>query len=222
MSFIGALWNDAHQYGGTLLQGALVTLQITLGAFAIALVAGLVVALCRLAPWWPLRTLGAIYVELLRSVPPITWLFILYFGLPGAGISLPALQVAIGGFGLIGAAYMAEIYRAGIKAVHRGQREAALGVGLTPAQALRYVILPQAVPVILPPAANYVIGLLKDSAVASVISATELLYNTRTIINSTLQNTQFYVLAALIYLIMSWPLGQLARYLERRVPAPSS
>jgi His/Glu/Gln/Arg/opine family amino acid ABC transporter permease subunit len=221
MNFISSLLTDAHQYGGTLLQGALVTLQITLGAFAIAVVLGLLIALCRLAPWLPLRVLGAIYVEVLRAVPPITWLFILYFGLPGAGISFSALQVAIGGFGLIGAAYMAEIYRAGIRSVHRGQREAALATGLSPAQTMRYVLLPQAVPVILPPAANYVIGLLKDSAVASVISATELLYNARTIINSTLQNTQLYVLAALIYLIMSWPLGQLARYLERRVPAPS-
>ena len=221
MTFVGSLWTDAQRYTPLLLRGALVTLEMTLGAFCIALVLGLVVALCRLAPWPPLRAIGMAYVELLRAIPPITWLFIFYFGLSSIGFAFPALAVAIAGFGLIGTAYMAEIYRAGIQAVHRGQREAALAVGLTPAGAMRYVVLPQAVPIVLPPAANYLIGLLKDSAIASTIGATELLFNARTVISSTMHSMQLYVLAALIYLVMSWPLGQLAQHLERRVPAPS-
>src|ERR687888_481270 len=192
MTFLGSLWTDAQRYTPLLLRGALVTLEMTLGAFCIALVLGLVVALCRLAPWPPLRAIGMAYVELLRAIPPITWLFIFYFGLSSIGFAFPALAVAIAGFGLIGTAYMAEIYRAGIQAIHHGQREAALAVGLTPA-----------------------------GAIASTIGATELLFNARTVISSTMHSMQLYVLAALIYLVMSWPLGQLAQHLERRVPAPS-
>ena len=122
MTFIGSLWTDAQRYTPLLLRGAVVTVEMTLGAFCIALVLGLVVALCRLAPWPPLRAVGTAYVELLRAIPPITWLFIFYFGLSSIGFAFPALAVAIAGFGLIGTAYMAEIYRAGIQAVHRGQR----------------------------------------------------------------------------------------------------
>src|SRR5439155_1710636 len=95
MTFIGSLWTDAQRYTPLLLRGAVVTVEITLGAFCIALVLGLVVALCRLAPWPPLRAVGTAYVELLRAIPPITWLFIFYFGLSSIGFAFPALAVAI-------------------------------------------------------------------------------------------------------------------------------
>ena len=127
------------------------------------------------APADPGRRAAGSYIELIRGTPALTQLFLIYFGLASAGFVLSAFTAAVVGLGLNYAAYLAEVYRAGIRAIHAGQREAALVIGMTHAQAMRSIILPQALRVIVPPMANYAVSLLKDTSVASLISAPELM-----------------------------------------------
>ena len=138
-------------------------------------------------------------------------LFLIYFGLADFGIIFDAFPAAVLGLGLSGAAYMAEIFRAGIESIHRGQMEAALTVGLTPMAAMRWVILPQALRVVLPPLANFGIALLKDTSVASIISAPELMLRARDLASSSFLPLEVFLLAAAIYLVMSLPVAFLTR-----------
>ena len=119
--------------------------------------------------------------------------------------------------GLNYAAYLAEVYRAGIRAIHPGQREAALTIGMTPAQAMRSIILPQAFRVIVPPMANYAVSLLKDTSVASLISAPELMLRARDLSSEYFEPMQLYLLVGGMYLVMAYPLAKGARYLELRL-----
>ena len=199
-----------------LLRGALVTVEITLASLAVAIAVGLVLALLRHARVPVLGALASAYIELLRAIPVLTTLFIIYFGLAYAGIRLSSFAAAVTGLGMLGAAYMAEIHRAGIESVHKGQREAALSIGMTPSKAMRWVVLPQASRVVIPPTANYAIGLLKDTAVVSTVAAPELIFAAKTLVSQTILPMQVYLLAALVYLALSLPLARLARHLELR------
>ena len=125
------------------------------------------------------------------------------------------------GLGLQGGAMLGEIFRAGIEAIDRGQREASLTLGLTPRQTMVDVIAPQAVRIALPPVGNYVIGLLKDTSIASIIAAPELMLRAKDLASSSFMPMQLYVLAAVIYFAMSFPLALLVRRLERRLCSPA-
>lgn len=186
-------------------------------AFAIALVVGLLLAVGKLSRARLFRAPCAVYIEVMRGIPALAILFIIYFGLADFGLVFDAFTAAVVGLGLNGAAYMAEIWRSGIEAIHRGQLEAALAVGMTPVAAMRWVILPQAVRVVLPPVTNFGIALLKDTSVASIISAPELMLRSRDLASSSFQPMQVFLLAALIYLVMSLPISFVARRLERWV-----
>lgn len=152
-----------------------------------------------------------------RGTPALTQLFLIYFGLASIGIALPAFVAAVAGLGLNYAAYMSEVYRAGIAAVHRGQREAALAIGMTNAVAMRNIILPQALRIIVPPMANYAVSLLKDTSVASLISAPELMLRARDLSSEYFMPMELYLLAGAMYLVMAYPLGKGAHYLEVRM-----
>ena len=141
------------------------TLKMTACAYVIAVVVGLLLALARRSRRRGVAAAAGWYVELVRGTPALTQLFLIYFGLASAGIVLSAFIAAVIGLGLNYAAYMSEVYRAGIAAVHHGQREAALAIGMTNSLALRSVILPQALRIIVPPMANYAVSLLKDTSV---------------------------------------------------------
>jgi ABC-type amino acid transport system permease subunit len=143
-------------------------------------------------------------------------LFVIYFGLGQIGLRLSPLPAAIIGFGLNGAAYLAEIYRSGIEAVPRGQSEAGSAIGMTKHQTMVWIILPQAIRVSLPPIGNYGVGLLKDSSIAVAIAAPEITFDATNLINQTYLSTQIYLLMALLYIGMSLPLSHLVRRLERR------
>ena len=200
-----------------LLKGALVTLNITGATLIVAALFGLVLALMQRTRVPLLGALATAYIEVMRSVPVLTTLFVIYFGLASVGIQLPSFVAAVIGLGMLGAAYMAEIIRAGIEAVHHGQREAAVSLGMTPAQAMRFIVLPQALRVIVAPTANYTIGLLKDTAIVSTVAAPELLFAAKTLVSQTILPMQVYLLTAGIYLAMSWPLARAAHYLETRL-----
>jgi His/Glu/Gln/Arg/opine family amino acid ABC transporter permease subunit len=200
-----------------LLRAAIVTLEITAGGFLLAVLIGLVFALLQALQVRPLQVVIAVYVDVFRAVPVLTQLFIIYFGLTEIGIRLDPLPSAIVGFGLNGGAYLTEVFRAGIQSIHQGQMEAAQMLGMTRFAALRIVILPQAMRVVLPPLANFVIGLLKDTALASAVAAPELMFQARTLVDKTFLATEIFVTAAVIYLAMSLPLGHLTRRAEARL-----
>lgn len=202
--------------GAVLMGGAVVTVEITVAAFLLAFCLGLPLALLRRSRSRVVAAMVGLYVEVLRGVPALTLLFVIYFGLAYHGLRLEPLPAAILGLGLIGSAYLCEIFRAGLDAIHRGQREAALATGMTSGQSLRYVVLPQAWQVALPPVSNYAIGLLKDTAIVSAIAAPEIMFWARSLVTSTFQTALVYALAASIYFALSFPLARLADRLERR------
>jgi His/Glu/Gln/Arg/opine family amino acid ABC transporter permease subunit len=210
-------WENLHEWLPQLLVAAGGTLKMTALAYLVAVVAGLTIALARLSRRRMVAAVAGWYVELIRGTPALTQLFLIYFGLASVGIVLSAFTAAVIGLGLNYAAYMSEVYRAGIDAVHRGQREAALAIGMTNALAMRTIILPQAVRIIVPPMANYAVSLLKDTSVASLISAPELMLRARDLSSEYFMPMELYLLAGAMYLVMAYPLGKGARYLELRM-----
>lgn len=215
MRFFEVLVEKGEYFLITLLGGWPTTVKVAIGALLFALVFGLVIALLRLSRWRWLRVPAIAYIEFFRGTPLLVQLFVIYFGLPDADIEPTPFQAAIIGMGLNGAAYLAEIYRAGIEAIHRGQMEAALSLGMTPARAMQYIILPQAVRTMLPPITSFGIVMLKDTAVISVIAAPEIMFYARNLVTETLQSAVVYSMAGALYLCMTIPMARLVARLER-------
>lgn len=210
-------WLTTWELLPLLLFAAITTVEITIGGFIVAAVIGLVLATVQRLEWRPLQIIIAIYVDVFRAIPVLTQLFIVYFGLTEFGIRLDPLSAAIISFGINGGAYLTEVFRAGIESVHQGQMEAAQMLGMTRLAALRIIILPQAMRVVLPPLGNFAIGLLKDTALASAVAAPELMFRARTLVDKTFLATQIFMATAAIYLVLSIPLGYLTRRAEARV-----
>jgi polar amino acid transport system substrate-binding protein len=197
------------------------TILLACGSVPLAIVIGLAVAIGRLhGPSW-LRPVLAAYVEVLRGTPLMLQLYALFFLLPKVGLALPALVAAIAGLALNYSAYESEIYRAGLKAVPGGQFEAALALGLTKWQALRHVLVPQAVRIVMPPVTSDFIALFKDTSVCSAITVIELTKRYSVLALSTGRIVELAVATAILYLAMSWPLALLARWFERRLERPT-
>ncbi|HEY6477675.1 MAG TPA: ABC transporter substrate-binding protein/permease [Polyangia bacterium] len=202
------------------LEGALVTLLISLAAMALAAPLGLGLALARLGSS-RFRSLAAIYVEIVRGTPVLLQLYLLYYGLAGV-LPLGPFTAAIVGLGLNYAAYESEIYRAAIGSVPRAQWEAALAVGATRREAFREVILPQALRLAVPGVTNDFISLLKDSSLVSVLTVVEL---TKRMTITAVDNRGWIVpgaLCAALYFALGYPFTRLARHLERRLGAHGS
>jgi His/Glu/Gln/Arg/opine family amino acid ABC transporter permease subunit len=194
------------------------TVKVTIGALIVALLLGLAVALMRISRVRPIRYVALVYTDVLRGTPALVQLFIIYFGLSDLGLEFDPVSAAIIGLGINGAAYVGEIYRAGIEATHRGQMEAALSLGMTPLKAMRFIILPQAVRVMLPPLCNYAILLVKDTAIISTIAAPEIMFEARRLVQATFMHSisgQIYLLCALFYLALTLPLSYVAQRLEQ-------
>jgi His/Glu/Gln/Arg/opine family amino acid ABC transporter permease subunit len=199
-----------------LLEGALVSAEVTAGALVVATLLGLMLALLSLAPNRILYAFARGWVEVVRGTPALTQLFVLYFGLADYGLQLPPLVAAIVGLGINGSAYLAEIFRSGIQAVGHGQTEAALSLGLTPYWTARDVVLPQAARMMVPPFVNYGVQLLKDTSLVSSIAAPEIMFRARNLVMETYDSMTIYLLVAAIYLAISIPLSQLASYLQAK------
>ena len=205
------------EFTAILLWGAVTTIKITAGGFLLAVLIGLVLGLVQTFPSRLAKAAIKIYVESFRGIPVLTQLFVLYFGLAQVGIKLDPVPVAIIGFGLNGGAYLTEVFRAGLQSVHSGQLEAAFMIGMTRMKALRYVLLPQAMRVVLPPLANYAVGLLKETSLASAVAAPELSFYARNLVTRSYLSGPIYVLVAVIYIAMSFPLSRFAQHLETRL-----
>jgi His/Glu/Gln/Arg/opine family amino acid ABC transporter permease subunit len=206
------------KYFPLLLQGALVTVFITVLGMTLAILLGLPIALMRLYGPVPLRWAATIYVEFFRGIPVLLLLYFLYYGLAAMSpaLQLGALQAAILGFGLNYAAYESEIYRGGIDSVPTGQWEAAASLGMPASMTFSRIILPQAIRVILPPMTNDLVALFKDTSVVSIIAVVELSKEYQILTKSGGGYLQIGLTTAGLYLIMSVPLGYLSRYLESR------
>ncbi len=207
----------AWQSRALFLEGLLMTLGVTAGGFLIGLAAGIAVALARLSRSLPVRHLGDLYVELIRGMPFIVQLTIAYWGFaPLVGLDNKYV-VGIAALGLFAAAYIAEIFRAGIESVERGQVEAARSLGLTRKSALRFVILPQATKRMIPPLTGELIALTKESSLLFYIGVVELMSVSRQTGIRTYATFEAYLVVALFYLCVTFPLSLLARRLERRL-----
>lgn len=214
-----AFLQHAHDFLPILLQGAVVTVQVTLLSFLLSSVIGLGLALLKLSPQRSLSWLGGAVVNLIRGLPIIVQLFYIYFVLPDIGIQLSAFQAGVIGLGIAYSAYQAENFRAGIEAVDAGQREAAQAMGMRSAMVMRRVVLPQAFRIALPPYGNTLVMMLKDSSLVSTITVAEMTRAGQLIAASTFQNMTVYTLVALLYLAMSLPLVWGLRRLEARLAA---
>jgi polar amino acid transport system substrate-binding protein len=201
-----------------LLDGAMLTVYITLAGMALAFLLGLPIAMTRLYGPKPLRWLATLYVEFFRGIPVLLLLYFLYYGLASMSpaLQMGPLQAAILGFGLNYAAYEAEIYRAGISSIPTGQWEAAASLGMPSSMTFGRIILPQALRVILPPMTNDLVALFKDTSVVSIIAVVELSKQYQILTKSGGGFLQVGLTTAALYLIMSVPLGYLSRYLEAR------
>jgi polar amino acid transport system substrate-binding protein len=203
-----------------LLSSACMTVFLSCAAMPLAIIVGLFVAIGRLHGPPALRPLLTGYVELLRGTPLMLQLYALFFLLPKIGLALPALVAAIVGLALNYSAYESEIYRAGLKAVPVGQFEAALSLGMTKWQALRHVLVPQAVRIVMPPVTSDFIALFKDTSVCSAITVVELTKRYSVLALSTGRIVELAVVTAILYLAMSWPLSLAARWFEQRLEPP--
>jgi len=210
------------RYFPPLFDGALLTIRLSVTSFMLAMAIGLLVALARLYGPAPLRFMAIGYVEFFRGIPVLLLLYFLYYGLADLAalhgwelLKLAPLHAAILGLGLNYAAYEAEIYRAGISAIPIGQWEAAASLGMTSAPTFRKIILPQAIRIILPPMTSDFVALFKDTSIVSMIAVVELSKQYQILSKSSMKYLEIGLLTAVLYLVMSVPLGLLSRRLER-------
>lgn len=202
-----------------LFQGASISLWVTLWSVVLGIVIGLVVALGRLSSFRILRFISTAYVEFIRGTPLLVQIFLVYFALPQFGIKLPPIPAGILAIGVNSGAYTAEIFRAGIQSIDRGQSEAAKSQGMTYWQTMRYVILPQAFRRIIPPLGNEFVTLIKDSSLVAVISVHELTYRAGLVAARTYQYFSMYIATAIVYFVLTFALSKLLGLLERRLRA---
>ncbi len=211
-------WDAVRRNLPLLLQAAGMTVVLTCLSMPLAVTAGLLIALGRLYGPWPLRGVLAAYVEGLRGTPVMLQLYAIFYVLPAVGLRLHPLTAAVLGLAINYSAYEAEIYRAGLLAIPAGQMEAALCLGMSRATALRRVVVPQAVRLVVPPVTNDFIALFKDTSICSVVTVVELTKQYSILASSTGASLELAAVTALLYLLMSYPLSLLARRLEKRVP----
>lgn len=197
------------------------TLLLTLLGFVIGCALGLPLAAARRSRHLWLKVPATAYVEIVRGVPALVWLFIIYFGLAQAGyLRIDVLQAGALGLGAIAAAYLSEIFRAAVGAVPRAQWEAGQALGLSHAEVLVRVIGPQAARVALPPISTYSIGLLKDSALTSTIGAQDITFRAFAAASQhQLDGARIFAMAGAIYIALSLPIAGFTRWLDRRLTA---
>jgi polar amino acid transport system permease protein len=217
MSFVDTFFNSDVMISAfpQLLRGLWMTIALGVVSIIIGVSAGLVVSLIRLYAPRPIRLLMVGYIDIMRAMPMLVVLILIYYALPFVGISFSAWWSAILGFSIVLAAYSAEVFRSGIESVPRGQFEAAAALGIPFLITLYKVVLPQAIRIVIPPTTSNCVSMFKDTSLASTVALPELLKEG--------QNAQgFYanpsplIMAALIYIILLWPMVRLVSVLEKR------
>jgi polar amino acid transport system substrate-binding protein len=197
-------------------QGALITLGLSIVSMSLAILLGLFIALTRVYAPAPFSSSAVAYIEIIRGTPLLIQLFVIFYALPSIGIKLSPFIAAVIGLGCNYAAYEAENYRAGLFSVPRGQMEAAISLGMSRNQALRFVILPQALRMVLPPVTNDFISLLKDSSLVSVITMVELTKVYTQIASNYYDYLGTGIIVAILYLLLGLPFVRLSRFVEKK------
>lgn len=202
------------QYFPMLIGGFLRTIALGFLSIILGLIGGLILALVRLyTPKW-IRMLAYVYIDVFRAIPVLVWLVLVYYALPFVGIRMSPFLSAVVALTMISSAYAAEIYRAGIEAVPKGQVEAAKAIGLNHRDMMRDIILPQALRIVIPPLTNNSINVMKDTALASVVAMPGLLKQAKQA-QALAANPTPLIGAAILYLLMIWPLVRMVGVVER-------
>ena len=207
-------WSFAAQIVPVLLQGLIVTVEATLLASALALLLGLPLALARRARQRFVRVPVASAVEFVRRTPLLVQLYFIFYVLPQFGLTLPAFAAGVIGLGVHYSTYTSEVYRSGIESVPRGQWEAARALNYSRYQLWSRIVIPQAIPPVVPALGNYILSMYKESALLSAITVIELMNSARIIANSSYRYFEPMTLVGLLFLLVSLPSAQLLRRLE--------
>ncbi len=217
IEFLAVYGQNWDNWGPQIYSAIWFTLGLTATSYILAVALGMVIAFGSMSKSRFPRALSKGYVEITRGVPTLVILFLIYFGLPSLGIVFDAFWSGVIGLTLSMAGYISEVLRSGFQAIHAGQREAALAVGMTPFKSFRFIMLPLAIRIILAPMLNMLILLLKDSSLCALISAPELMLTAKDIASSTFLPMHLYLLVGLIYLGLSLPMSFIARHVESRM-----
>ncbi|WP_110647867.1 ectoine/hydroxyectoine ABC transporter permease subunit EhuD [Salinicola peritrichatus] len=222
--FFGIEWDTSSQWAFAvsifpiLLHGLVVTLEATVVGFFIALILGLVLAALKSAPTRIVRWPAKLLTEFIRDTPLLIQLFFLFYVLPEFGITLPAFLTGALALGVQYSAYTSEVYRAGLEAVAKGQREAARALNLAPGRTFTHIILPQAIPRIIPALGNYLVSIMKDVPVLSVVTVLEMLGVARIIGDRTGGYLIPLSMVGALYLVMTIIASFGVRYLDTHLP----
>jgi His/Glu/Gln/Arg/opine family amino acid ABC transporter permease subunit len=200
---------------GPLLAGLLITIELTFVVIILSLGFALLVALGGMSRWpllrWPIKA----YIEIMRGTPLLLQLIYIYYVLPEVGIRLNAFVAGVIGLSLNYSAYISEVYRGGILAVPKGQHDAAAALGMTRVLAMRRIVLPQAIRIVIPTLGNYFISLFKDTALCSVVSIQEVVFTAQILAARNFQYFTLYTVVAAMYFLVSFPAARLVGWLER-------
>jgi polar amino acid transport system permease protein len=209
--------DDMIAFLPSLLHGALITIAVSLLAFGLALVFGLVTGIARISRLMPLRVVAACYIQFIRGTPLLLQLFFIYYVLPYAGIVLTPFVSGLTGLTLNYAAYMAEVFRSGILAIPKGQWEAGQSVGMSRRLLMRRIILPQAIRIIIPSLGNFFVSIFKDSALVSVITMRDLMFSGQLLASATYKHFEIFAEVAVIYFLISYPTAKFVEWIEAKV-----
>jgi len=209
-------WEALFRDWAVFAEGFKVTISVTVLALALALVLGIIFGVLATSQWTLAKVVSRIYVEFIQNTPLVIQVFFLYHVLPHAGVMLPVFAVGVLGVGVYHGAYIAEVVRAGINSIHRGQMEAALSQGFNFWGAMRYIILPQASRLVLPPLTNQAVNLIKNTSVLAMVAGGVLMYRADSWSSEYLYYGPAYVVIGLLYLLLCLPLAMLTRRLERK------
>lgn len=197
--------------------GFWMTIRIVIGAIILGMPFGLVLALCQRSRFRLLRILAVSYIEIFRNTPFIIQVFIFFYVLPFYGLHLPATYVGTVALAAFGSSYFAEVIRGGINAVAKGQLESARATGMSDWEAMRYVVLPQTLPIILPAMTNQTLSLVKESAILSTITVGELTMAAITVQGETFRPFEAFIMIALMYWALNETIAIIMRRVERKV-----
>jgi His/Glu/Gln/Arg/opine family amino acid ABC transporter permease subunit len=210
-------WDFVFDRWDLLAKGLGMTLWISLLGMGVALVLGLLIAFMRMSKFKPFNLFAQLYINIFRAIPLFVFIIWMYYGLPIVlGIDFDPITAGVLCLALQYAGWLAEIYRAGISAINKGQREAALSLGLTRFQTFADVIFPQAFRIMLPPMGNNFVGMLKDSSLVGIIGVFELVRQAQLAVSQTFRPFEFYTAIAIIYILLTQLLSQGVSLLERR------
>ena len=201
---------------GILGAGFVVTVELSVLTLVFAVVIAGVVALMSISPWWPVRGLASVYVDVFRSIPILALAISVYYGLGATlhELGITPFGTAVAVLTAIESAYLAELYRSSLESIRRSQWDAGSSLGLGWLATIRHVILPQALPPAIPITLNMAIAIVKDSSLVSLIAVSEVTLVANQLITETFQPVQIYLLVALLYVVLILPLSQVARRVE--------